>query len=75
MAHGPLVCFSRINSAVILFYFQFANIVFLGLFSIFVLTDLHPLGENGAPSIVEIFIWIYTIDGVIEEMRQVRYFF
>ncbi|XP_078316710.1 transient receptor potential cation channel subfamily M member-like 2 isoform X4 [Crassostrea virginica] len=50
---------------------MFANIVFLGLFSFFVLTDLHPLGENGAPSIVEIFTWIYTITSVIEEMRQV----
>nr|XP_022319514.1 transient receptor potential cation channel subfamily M member 5-like [Crassostrea virginica] len=49
----------------------FANIVFLGLFSFFLLTDLHPLGENGAPSIVEIFTWIYTITSVIEEMRQV----
>ena len=67
--------FSAANSAVILFYFQFANIVFLGLFSFFLLTDLHPLGENGAPSIVEIFTWIYTITSVIEEMRQVRYFF
>ena len=67
--------FSAANSAVILLNFQFANIVFLGLFSFFVLTDLHPLGENGAPSIVEIFTWIYTITSVIEEARQVRFFF
>ena len=66
--------FLEANSTVILFFFQFANIVFLGLFSFFVLTDLHPLGEKGAPSIVEIFTWIYTITSVIEEMRQVSNF-
>uniref|UniRef100_A0A8W8JN38 Ion transport domain-containing protein n=1 Tax=Magallana gigas TaxID=29159 RepID=A0A8W8JN38_MAGGI len=50
---------------------MFANIVFLGLFSFFVLTDLHPLGENGAPSLVEIFTWIYAINGVMDEINQV----
>ncbi|XP_052709281.1 transient receptor potential cation channel subfamily M member-like 2 isoform X1 [Crassostrea angulata] len=51
---------------------MFANIVFLGLFSFFVLTDLHPIGENGAPSLVEIFSWIYTITSLIDEVYQVK---
>ncbi|XP_061196286.1 transient receptor potential cation channel subfamily M member-like 2 [Saccostrea echinata] len=50
---------------------MFANILFLGLFSLFVLTDLYPIGENDAPSIPEYLTWMYTVTSVIEELRQI----
>ncbi|XP_064621625.1 transient receptor potential cation channel subfamily M member-like 2 [Lineus longissimus] len=48
-----------------------AYLVFLGLFSYYVLTDLHPIGTANSPSIVEAIVWAWAIILMLEEARQV----
>ena len=50
------------------FQFQIAYLVFLGLFSYFLLTNFYP----EVPSAFEYVVWGWTITMFIEEMRQVN---
>ncbi|CAD5115014.1 DgyrCDS4036 [Dimorphilus gyrociliatus] len=46
-------------------------IIFLGVFSYFVLTDLHPWTKDNRPSSFEFIIWIWSTTLFIEEIRQI----
>ena len=41
--------------------------VFLGLFTYFLLTDFYPV----TPSVIEYIVWGWTITMALEELRQV----
>ncbi|GFO31361.1 transient receptor potential cation channel subfamily m member 3 [Plakobranchus ocellatus] len=48
-----------------------AYLVFLGMFSYFLLTNIKPVTESNSPSAVEIMVWIWFLTMVTEEFRQV----
>lgn len=43
----------------------------LGIFCMFVLTDLYPMSEKN-PSIMEYFVYIWAVSSFAEEIRQVN---
>lgn len=51
--------------------FQISYLIFLGIFSFFVLTDLHSIKEP--ISVYEYITWGWTITMVAEEVRQVSF--
>ncbi|CAG2213477.1 TRPM3 [Mytilus edulis] len=60
------------NAPIVKFiFYMIAYLVFLGIFSTFVLTDMYPLSER-SPSVLEYLTWIWTLSLGIEEIRQVR---
>ncbi|XP_005091977.2 transient receptor potential cation channel subfamily M member-like 2 [Aplysia californica] len=48
-----------------------AYLIFLGLFSFFLLTNLRPTSEPDSPSTEEIVVWVWFVTLMIEENRQV----
>ncbi|XP_070581326.1 transient receptor potential cation channel subfamily M member 3-like [Ptychodera flava] len=50
-------------------------IILLVLFTTFVLTDLHPYGVNGAPSVLEWIVVVWMFLFTIEEIRLVPYIY
>lgn len=52
---------------------QLSQVVYLGLFSYFVLVDLQPIGNgtHAAPAITEWIIWMWTLTLFIEQVRKV----
>ncbi|XP_033755589.1 transient receptor potential cation channel subfamily M member-like 2 isoform X2 [Pecten maximus] len=53
------------------YWYTAAYLVFLAIFSYFVLTNLYPTSHPDSPSTIEIVTWGWTITMVIEEVRQV----
>ena len=49
------------------FFYQISQIIFLGLFSYFVMADLH----HSKVGIVEIIVWGWALTLFVEEARQV----
>ncbi|KAI8729643.1 transient receptor potential cation channel subfamily M member 5 [Biomphalaria glabrata] len=48
-----------------------AYLIFLGLFSYFLLTNVNPANEPNSPSVVEYIVWVWFLTMMIEEIRQV----
>ncbi|ESO89164.1 hypothetical protein LOTGIDRAFT_229069 [Lottia gigantea] len=48
-----------------------AYLVFLGVFTYFVLVDLRPVIEENSPSLLEYITWVWLGTMVIEELRQI----
>ena len=55
--------------------FQFSYLVFLGLFSFFLMTDLKPVENGNNPSTYEYIVWVWAGSMFIEEIRQVGLYF
>ncbi|XP_069123673.1 transient receptor potential cation channel subfamily M member-like 2 isoform X2 [Argopecten irradians] len=53
------------------YWYTAAYLVFLAIFSYFVLTNLYPTSHVDSPSTIEMFTWGWTVTMVIEEIRQV----
>ena len=51
--------------------FQLFFVLFLALYSYFVLTSLRPLSQPNTPPVVEIILWVWVLSMIFEEMRQV----
>ncbi|CAG2246292.1 TRPM3 [Mytilus edulis] len=51
-------------------FYLVTYLAFVVIFSIFVLTDLHPLSEK-TPSVFEYMTWLWTLSLAIEEIRQI----
>ena len=51
--------------------FQFFFVLFLALYSYFVLTSLRPLSQPNTPPVVEIILSVWVLSMIFEEMRQV----
>ncbi|CAD5126251.1 DgyrCDS14416 [Dimorphilus gyrociliatus] len=71
-------CFN--NSKLLLFFYapivkfwlrMITNLIFIGCFTCFVLTDLHPWTEKSRPSILEILTTIWVFSLILEEIYQV----
>ncbi|CAC5379454.1 unnamed protein product [Mytilus coruscus] len=59
------------NTPIVKFLFYLITyLAFVVIFSIFVLTDLHPLSES-SPSVFEYMTWLWTLSLAIEEIRQI----
>lgn len=54
---------------------QLSQLVYLGLFSYFVLVDLQPLDSvtHAAPAVTEWVIWAWTATLFMEQIRKVLY--
>ncbi|XP_013384358.1 transient receptor potential cation channel subfamily M member 2 isoform X1 [Lingula anatina] len=52
-------------------YQQIMYIVFLCMFSYFLMVDLHPMNTPDNLHIWEIFVWIFSGTSILEEVRQV----
>ncbi|KAJ8319031.1 hypothetical protein KUTeg_004122 [Tegillarca granosa] len=51
---------------------KIAYMVYLGIFSYFLMTDLHPFYGPDSVSVIEYIIWGWTITLVLEEIRQIH---
>ncbi|CAC5378049.1 unnamed protein product [Mytilus coruscus] len=69
---GIFSCFSWFYSApeVKFILYMITYFTFVVIFSIFVLTDLHPLSES-LPSVFEYMTWMWTLSLATEEIRQI----
>ncbi|KAH9512885.1 hypothetical protein Btru_036877 [Bulinus truncatus] len=48
-----------------------AYLIFLALFSYFLLTNVNPVDEPNSPSAIEYIVWVWFLTMMIEEIRQV----
>ncbi|KAK3766250.1 hypothetical protein RRG08_036888 [Elysia crispata] len=46
-------------------------LIFLGMFSYFLLTNIKPVTESNSPSATEILVWVWFLTLITEEIRQI----